>query len=542
MKKLFIKILTLSFFFIASNLELNAQYDTLSTFLGHKIILDKNKKLLPRVVPAANPYDYLLKQRWNFVKNAPMSPGPEPRSNFPQYYFYCAWVDSANVMLPDNWMSDVGERIPNWFESARLYYVYTGDLEPLNITKGLVDYSLKHGTSPASFAWPNFPYTTSNAGQLEYTGFTSAKRFSEHDVQVDHAGDMGATYYRMYLFYKDEKYKKAAIDVANILAQKVTPGDEKKSPWPYVVNMQSGKTVSEYGTNWFGCVKLFKMLIDSNLGNVKSYKYALNLVQNWLLKYPIKNGIWVDGHTDTFFTGRDNLSNMSASNAGLYLYDYPEFDPESNKTLPNLIKWTEDNFVNKCQPGEPATFFGANIVGEQVMFMPKMDYQTARYAAQCARWYAQSGDEVYKEKAFRSLNFVTYCSNNQGKTFESPFSKGVNTWWSDSYGESPRMLYHIFAAIPEWAPSGENHILYSDGILSNISYSPKSIHYVANQKSGIEYLKLNFRPNLISLNGKKMALNADANKVGYSLKKLRDGDFALNINRAQAGKVVVMSK
>ncbi len=523
-------------------MEIKAQYDTLTTFLGHKIILDKSQKLLPREVPAANPYDYLLKQRWNFVKNAPMSPGPAPRSNFPQYYFYCAWADSANVMLPDNWMNDVGERIPNWFESSRLYYAYTGDIEPLTITKGLIDYSLKHGTSPASFAWPNFPYTTTNAGQLEYTGFTSAKRFSAHDMQVDHAGDMGATYYRMYLFYKDEKYKKAAIDVANVLAQKVTAGDEKNSPWPYVVNMQTGKTVSEYGTNWFGCVKLLKMLIDNNIGNVKTYKNTLTMLQDWLLKYPVKNGIWVDGHTDSYFTGRDNLSNMSASNAGLYITDYPEFDPENNKTLPNLIKWTEVNFVNKCQPGEPATFFGANIVGEQVMFMPKMDYQTSRYAAQCARWYATSGDESYKEKAFRSLNFVTYCSNNQGKTFESPFSKGVNTWWSDSYGESPRMLYHIFSAIPEWAPNGENHILYSDAILTNISYAKKSVQYTANQKVGTEYLKLNFRPNMVTINGKKMAVSSDSKKVGYSLKNLRNGDFALNINRTQAGKVAVMEK
>ena len=71
-------------------------------------------------------------------------------------------------------------------------------------------------------------------------------------------------------------------------------------------------------------------------------------------------------------------------------------------------------------PGEPATQWGANIVGEQDGFLPKMDYQTARYAAQCARWYALSGDAAYKEKAYRALNWVTYCNNDDGVALRKP--------------------------------------------------------------------------------------------------------------------------
>lgn len=48
----------------------------------------------------------------------------------------------------------------------------------------------------------------------------SAKRFSIHEIQVDHAGDIGLTYYRLYLYTRDEKYKKAAIAITNTLASK----------------------------------------------------------------------------------------------------------------------------------------------------------------------------------------------------------------------------------------------------------------------------------------------------------------------------------
>lgn len=35
----------------------------------------------------------------------------------------------------------------------------------------------------------------------------------------------------------------------------------------------------------------------------------------------------------------------------------------------------------------------------------------------------------------------------------------------------PRMFYHAFAALPEWAPLREDHILYSYGVLTSVQYA-----------------------------------------------------------------------
>ena len=60
----------------------------------HKLVLDKDNKILPWYHPAANAYDAFLRARWNFIKTrVPNAPGPGVTSRYPQYYFYCAYWD-----------------------------------------------------------------------------------------------------------------------------------------------------------------------------------------------------------------------------------------------------------------------------------------------------------------------------------------------------------------------------------------------------------------------------------------------------------------
>ena len=284
---------------------------------------------------------------------------------------------------------------------------------------------------------------------------------------------------------------------------------------------------------------LLDQLIKAHRGDVDAYEKAQAKVRDFLLQYPVRTGYWADGHTDADVNSNTYKSNTAASNFTLTLFDYPELDPEWRTNVPRLIKWTEDNFVFRGAPGEPGTQWGANIVGEQDSFLFKMDYQTARYAAECARWYAVSKDEAYKEKAFRSLNWVTYCNSPDGQGNESPLSKNISNWWSDLYGECPRMFYQAFAGVPEWAPADENHILYSDAVLKDVSYQAKQIRYTAMQSTGADYLRVAFSPSQITLAGAELAPAAAVGAKGYTLRKIAATDYALTITRMAGGQVVI---
>ena len=524
--------------FVSCNTPHEIKTDTI--FCTHNVVLDEHNKLLPWYTPADKAYDNFLHLRWDFIKNrVPNSPGPDPRSRYPQYYFYCAFKVKSDSILPDAWMNDIGEKIPNWFENARLYYAYTGDSSVMKIIKDFIDYTLEHGTSSPEFAWSGFPYTTTNAGDTIFRGFSNAGRLVLHEIQVDHAGEMGLTYYRMYQFSGEEKYLKAAISVADVLAKNAKSGNQDESVWPYRVVMDSGRVTAPYGANWTGCYMLLDNLVKAGLGNVNAYADARDKARDFILQYPIKTGYWTDGHSDTDVKSNTYKSNLSASNMTLCLFDYPELDPEWRNDIPMLIKWTEDNFIFRTAAEEPSTMWGANIVGEQDSFNFKMDYQTARYAAACARWYSVSGDESYKEKAYRSLNWVTYCNDSLGMAIESPVSKGILSWWSDCYGECPRMFYHAFAAIPEWAPPGEDHILYSEGILRDVRYADRHINYTASADNGIEYLRLSFNPVTIKTDGKEIAASTILKPDTYLIRKLGKGDYSLSVAHSKGCKVEI---
>jgi hypothetical protein len=510
------------------------------TFCTHKVVLDEQNKIIPWFTPREKAYDHFLHLRWDFIKTkVPNSPGPDPRSRYPQYYFYCAFKVKNGNVEPDTWMNDIGEKIPNWFESARLYYAYTGDTVVMKIIRDFVDYTLEHGTSSQKFSWPNFPYTTTNAGDTIFRGFSNHPKLLLHEIQVDHAGEIGLTYYRMYLYTGEKKYLSAALNVADVLAKNARTGNQDRSVWPYRVIMDSGRITAPYGANWTGCYMLLENLVRANLGNVKAYREAIDKARDFILQYPMKTGYWTDGHTDTDVKSNTYKSNLSASNTTLCLFDYPDLDRDWKTDIPMLIKWTEDNFIFRTAPGEPSTMWGANIVGEQDSFKIKMDYQTARYAAACARWYAISGDASFREKAYRSLNWVTYCNDSSGMAFESPVSKGILSWWSDCYGECPRMFYHAFAGVPEWAPPHENHILYSEVVLKNVQYTPGQVKYTATADNGIQYLRLAFKPAKITINGAVISESKDEKPDTYMLKDLGHGDYALTIRNKVACEVTI---
>ena len=225
----------------------------------------------------------------------------------------------------------------------------------------------------------------------------------------------------------------------------------------------------------------------------------------------------------------------------LYLLDNPDFDPNFLTDVPKLLRWTEDNMVNvKTSDGLSGQYYGASVVAEQFAYMMRMGYQTSRQAAEYAGWYAVTGDETYKDKAYRGFNYSTYMMKSSGESSDGP-TDSVGYWWGDCYGEGPRMFFYGFKAVPEWAPPRENHILYSKTVLKNVAYTSSNVQYTATGDQGTEYLRLAFLPAVVTVNGEFLSLRSDLNAEGYTVRELGNGDYAVVIKKARIGDVVISS-
>ena len=474
----------------------------------HTLVLDGQGEVMPWSTPATNAFDNYLVKCWSYALAA-----PNDAHGLPISFLYCAWNPGNPPTADTSWENDVGEKIPRWVESARLYYQYRGDLTPLNYVKRLVDYSLVHGQTPTNHVWPDFPVGTANAGDTEFRGFTG--RWSLWDCHVDLAADIGFSMYRMYQVYGDTKYRDKAIHVADVLADHIVAGTATDSPWPYVISSQTGANQSRYAASWDGALELFDLLIAGNQGSVSDYSNARATLKAWLLTYPMQNGNWVDGHSDVKINGTGNWSATCASDMCLYLFEHPEWDPNFLSDVPKLLKWVEDNFVNVSTPdGLSGQYYGAYVPAEQTAYMYRMGYQAARLGAQYARWYEVTGDGTYKDRAYRCLSYNTYMMQTNGQSSDGP-TESVGYWWSDCYGEAPMMYYYALGAVPEWAPPGENHLLRSSSVVTSIMYSNDLINYTTFDDDSTETLRLGFTPGEVLVNGVLLLQRADLSQAGW---------------------------
>src|SRR5260370_40701171 len=63
----------------------------------------------------------------------------------------------------------------------------------------------------------------------------------------------------------------------------------------------------------------------------------------------------------------------------------------------------------------------------------KLGSHTSRYASVCALYYEKTGDEAFKEKAFRSFNWATYMAQEDGLITAAMAEE--NFWYSDGYAD-----------------------------------------------------------------------------------------------------------
>ena len=246
----------------------------------------------------------------------------------------------------------------------------------------------------------------------------------------------------------------------------------------------------------------------------------------------MKTFVWKGYFEDVQYDAiNENRVQVTPVEVARYLIQHPEYDPYYKENVSTLIHWCNSVFGTQ-------NTLGYNAQCEQLKCMTPMGSHTARYASVCAMWYALEKQEWFKTEAFENFNWATYCTSKSG--FVSVGPDWLPAWFSDGYGDYIKHFIDGMAAIPEWAPAGENHLLSSTSIVQKINYDTKRIAYRTFLPASTEVLRLKSLPKQITVDGKVLKRIDDlTTSEGWNWEKLKDGGI-LHMNHMNGRNVKII--
>jgi len=431
--------------------------------------------------------------------------------------------------------------------------IFSGDNSYINVVREMLDWQIEHGTTPPDWPWPNVPYASSDPFETEYYGASKWENDGMrgdglHGIEPDKVGELGIAYLKFFEVTEEVKYLEASIHCADALAGNIrnitddpSPFAEtavNRSPWPFRVNARTNVVISEYSSNVIESIRLFDELIRIatqirlDTAKISNYRNAREIAWKWLYSKSgpmityIWNGYFEDIPNDPQCANRLQITPLETAR---YLIKNPGLDPEIESSVPALINWVGSAFATE----------GMDAIKEQTWCYEPMGSHTSRYASLCALWYEHSGDKEYKDLAYRFFNFASYMTYDNGVVAVGPEWPG--SWFSDGYGDYIRHFMEGIAAIPEWAPAGEDHLLKSSSVIQNIEYKPGLILFNSFDDAGTAVLRISFQPKVVWAGNKKLSRQTDIAKEGWTWTPLGEGGI-LRIRYSGSDKVIISAK
>lgn len=507
----------------------------------HALTVDSQDRLLAWYDPEQNlGYDQVLHLAWDFLENKVPN---DPKTGLKVYLINA--VFDAKTLQGVNWQGNPASTFGQFVDSVVAWYPYSGDDKAVAIVRSMLDHQLAHGTTPPLWNWANVPFATTDKNDPNYGHNIRGMPNSFYGgIETDKVGELGTGYCLFYELTGDQKYLKAAVDCANALASHIRFASDTQTPWPYRVNAINGTVINdeEYGGMIVAPVRLFSELIRLHQGRTEQYARARRIAWSWILRYPMHNNRW-SGYFEDVEKDTNNVNQASPTMTAYYILSAPDpasLDPHWTGDVGHLIDWVRQKFGR-------GPYFGAWAIDEQgsppdycgCCSRAGLGSDTSRWAAINAMYYEKTGDAQAREDAFRSLNYATYFTDDEGKVACCGLDYADSYWFDDGYSDYIRNFLWAMGAIPEFAPLGQNHLLRSSSVVQKVEYGSQSISYRTFDADAIEVLRLNQPPSSVTAGGKSLARVDVLKSDGYVVRNLRQGGVAVQVQHVGANEVKV---
>ena len=514
----------------------------------HPVALDAQGKLLAWYQPEKNlGYDHVIRLGWDFIEH---KVPPDTRHHTGLKIYLINSVFDGKTLQGTNWQHNPAMVFASFVDSLVGWYPYSGDEEAVQAVRGMLDHQLSHGTTPADWDWSGVPFATNCDDEPDYGRCIQDMPHEFYGgIETDKVGELGTGYALFYKLTGERKYLHAAIRCAQALARHVRPGDADHTPWPFRVDARTGVTLAleEYGGNIAGPLRLFEELIHLNAGDVATFRSARETAWKWMLDQPLNRDSrawnkWA-GYFEDVPRHTDDVNQLTPMMAAYYILarqDPAEVDPQWMGHVGRLLDWV------RIKLGR-GPFFGAQAIDEQTT--PDASFgccsragqgdHTARWAAMNAMFFEKTRDGQAREDAFRSLNYGTYFAGSDGRIACCGVDYTASYWFSDGYSDYMRHFQWAMGAVPEFAPTGVDHVLRSSSVVQKVKYASRSVEYKTFDAAATEVLRLSFKPVQVTAGGTALHERGDTREEGYTLQPLSGGDFAVRLRHVNSGEIKI---
>jgi hypothetical protein len=121
------------------------------------------------------------------------------------------------------------------------YYPYSGDESHIAQVRGMLERLWQYRT-PQEFAWGGIPYASAEPGTGVYGG---ARADGVFVTEPDKVAQVGRAYLDFYQMTGEDQFRQMGSHCAQVLSEKLRPGDQFHSSLPFRVDVRDGKVVEE---------------------------------------------------------------------------------------------------------------------------------------------------------------------------------------------------------------------------------------------------------------------------------------------------------
>ncbi len=515
----------------------------MENYYAHKTVQDEHGVIAPWSKGQNGPLDTRLRIAVEVLKRYPWVGKDKAVMAAPDFVYNSHWSikDDGTILIPPttDWMcGDLGQRAWSIIQGLTGYYRYSSDPIALVYIPLTADYILDYAQTPPDHDWPLFPISTPTRGKIYGKCDPRAR------TQLDLCALVGREIVRAYKLTGDKRYFDAAKHWGDVFAEKCN-FDPTLPPWnrythPEVVGWSDELT----GTTTIICEFLDELIALGYTGKdrmiVKARDAGRRYVQNEMLPRWIENDIWARQYWDW-----DNPVICGiVSMCGDYIMAHPEAFGNWKTDLRNILTLIMNR--NGADPGSMGNVYsGAWAWPESCTCCGlSLSYNQYTAAPTLLRYAVLASDDQIYEIGRRMMIMATYDSRENGVVKDGLTGSAVATGeWSNL--AHPWPLCQVVEAMswtPDlFGPKRENHVMRSTSVVNNVVYSKNEITYStfdAPHKT-VDVVRLAFRPNSITADGKALSQLPNLMNNGYTLQELPQGDWIANIRHDGATRIVV---